>query len=227
MSPSPPTSAKDLSAPQPAADELVRLYLEAQQDSEGPGMGARARILEYASRQARGQDYLTPAAQQPAFDRPSANDGHWLRRAVAGMAGIGIVGWLVWGQLSGNGADGRLQAEQEAAAGAARSVETAEDSVLTHKADQRIRAAAAAAPSASGQAGHEQDGASQASLRASADLARSREQKPCVPQAKSDASARSPHASVKAGVQHSEKADADCEPKRAANAPSPATRSDR
>ncbi|MGE8318856.1 MAG: hypothetical protein ACN6O3_15580 [Comamonas sp.] len=78
MNPNPPTT------PAPA-DPLVQLYREATAEDRGPAEATRERVLEYAAAQARQRH--TPS--------PAANDGRWLRQALAGIAAIGVVGVLV------------------------------------------------------------------------------------------------------------------------------------
>ena len=76
-------------------DPLRALYEEGVADDAGPSAQAREAVLAYARKH-------TPGAQ--AMPRAAANDGRWLRHAMAGLAVLGVVSALMfqhWGDWDG------------------------------------------------------------------------------------------------------------------------------
>lgn len=70
-------------------DALSELYRQAVADDRGPSAQSSAAILARARQRVLSKEGLNPQNQA------AANDRFWLRRAVGGLAAIGLVGWLM------------------------------------------------------------------------------------------------------------------------------------
>ncbi|MFD2754015.1 hypothetical protein [Comamonas terrae] len=90
-------------------DALRDIYLDAVAEDRGPDAASSERILAHARRraaQAHGLGSAAEAGDEPAgrkappdtrdfVGKPAANERHWRRHALGGLAALGLVGWLM------------------------------------------------------------------------------------------------------------------------------------
>lgn len=89
-------------------DALRDIYLDAVAEDRGPDAASSERILAHARRraaQAHGLGSAAEAGDEPAgrkapdtrdfVGKPEANERHWRRHALGGLAALGLVGWLM------------------------------------------------------------------------------------------------------------------------------------
>lgn len=93
-------------------DALRDIYRDAVGEDRGPSAESSAAILAHAHQQAKVPGQKARESETPrAFTQPAANDRHWLRHALGGLAAVGLVGWLMlqhaawWDGGSGTGAE--------------------------------------------------------------------------------------------------------------------------
>ena len=110
-------------------DALRGIYRDAVAQDRGPSAGSSAAILAHARQQAKvlGQK-ARESERSRVSTQPAANDRHWLRHALGGLAAVGLVGWLMLQHMAWWG-------------GAEQGAEPAGDAALHHS------SAPAAAPS--------------------------------------------------------------------------------
>ena len=88
----------------PQHDALRDIYLDAVQGDVGPSVQSSERILAHAragaGRTGSSGEHGASTASQPSV-KAAANDSFWLRQAVASVAAIGLVGWLVMQHMAG------------------------------------------------------------------------------------------------------------------------------
>lgn len=144
----------------PCRDALRDIYLDAVQDDAGPSAQSSERILAHARLPAqRANQIAERRLEASAAAKDAANDGFWLRHAVAGVAAIGLVGWLLVQHMAQW--DGRGQAE---------TAESAPGAIAHKPAPTALEESAGAEPAAD--AAHSKPSVSAAAARA--DAARSR-----------------------------------------------------
>lgn len=98
----------------PRHDALRDIYLDAVQGDVGPSAQSSERILAHARAGAgragsRGEQGASTASQTSV--KAAANDRFWLRQAVASVAAIGLVGWLVLQHMAGWDDAGKREAD--------------------------------------------------------------------------------------------------------------------
>lgn len=183
--------SKDKQAARP--DALRGIYRDAVAQDRGPSVESSAAILAHARQQAKVLGQKARESERPRVStQPAANDRHWLRHALGGLAAVGLVGWLMlqhtawWGgteqgaEPAGDAALHHSSAPAAAPSSAEISAEPADamadsSAAAVAPASSANRPAPASAPPAPNKAKARADAASQESAEGKAQLP------PCPP----------------------------------------------